>query len=145
MYPFHPLTVHLPIGLLLGNALLTALYLRRSDQGLEVAAYHCLWLGWLGLLLAIAAGTFDAARQIFGSPARDDALGWLNAHALVGLAILIVYWQAWQIRRRNPQVLEDATRRRGYLARLALGVVLVVVDGWLGGHLVYSLRLGVNP
>jgi uncharacterized membrane protein len=145
MYPFHPLTVHLPIGLLLGNALLTALYLRRPDQGLEVAAYHCLWLGWLGTLLAITTGIFDAARQIFGTPARDDALGWINAHALVGLAILIVYWQAWQIRRRSPQVLSNAASRPGYLTRLGLGVVLIVVDGWLGGHLVYSLRLGVNP
>ncbi|HEX9374402.1 MAG TPA: DUF2231 domain-containing protein [Roseiflexaceae bacterium] len=146
MYPFHALTVHLPIGLLLGNALLTALYLRRGDPALETSAYHCLWLGWLGAALAVAAGTFDAARQLF-DPAnpRDDALGWINAHALVGIAILLVYWQAWQARRRRPAILADADARRGYLARLALGVVLLVLDGWLGGHLVYALRLGVNP
>jgi len=146
MYPFHPLTVHLPIGLLLGNALLTLLYLRRGDQGYEIGAYHCLWVGWLGALLAIATGTADAARQLFGAiDPRAGALGWINAHAIVGLAILVVYWQAWQIRRRNPAVLSDIRARRGYLARLAIGVVLVVGDGWLGGHLVYSLRLGVNP
>ena len=146
MYPFHPLTVHLPIGLLLGNALLTMLYLRRGDQAFEVSAYHCLWIGWLGALLAIAMGTLDAARQLFSAAnPRGDALGWINAHAIAGLAILVVYWQAWQIRRRNPAVLADAQARRGYLAWLALGVILVVIDGWLGGHLVYSLRLGVQP
>ena len=146
MYPFHALTVHLPIGLLLGNALLTALYLRRGDPALETSAYHCLWLGWLGAALAVAAGTFDAARQLFDrANPRDDALGWINAHALVGIAILVVYWQAWQTRRRRPAILADADARRGYLARLALGVVLLVLDGWLGGHLVYALRLGVNP
>ena len=146
MYPFHPLTVHLPIGLLLGNALLTMLYLRRGDQAFEASAYHCLWIGWLGALLAIAMGTLDAARQLFSAAnPRGDALGWINAHAIAGLAILVVYWQAWQIRRRNPAVLADAQARRGYLARLALGVILVVIDGWLGGHLVYSLRLGVQP
>ena len=146
MYPFHPLTVHLPIGLLLGNALLTMLYLRRGDQAFEVSAYHCLWIGWLGALLAIAMGTLDAARQLFSAAnPRGDALGWINAHAIAGLAILVVYWQAWQIRRRNPGVLADAQARRGYLAWLALGVILVVIDGWLGGHLVYSLRLGVQP
>jgi uncharacterized membrane protein len=145
MYPFHPLTVHLPIGLLLGNALLTLLYLRRGDPALEVSAFHCLWLGWLGTLLAIATGTLDAARQLFSATnPRGDALGWLNAHALVGAAILVVYWQAWQIRRRRPGVLADPQARRGYLARLALGVALVILDGWLGGHLVYSLRLGVS-
>jgi uncharacterized membrane protein len=145
MYPFHPLTVHLPIGLLLGNALLTLLYLRRGDPTLETSAYHCLWLGWLAAALAIAAGTFDAARHVFDPiKPRDDALGWINAHALVGIAILGIYWQAWQARRRYPAILADRNARRGYLARLAIGVALIVLDGWLGGHLVYSLRLGVN-
>ena len=146
MYPFHPLTVHLPIGLLLGNALLTLLYLRRGDPTFETSAYHCLWLGWLGVLLATATGTFDAARQLLAVPnPRADALGWINAHALVGFAILVIYWQAWQIRRRDPGVLANPNARRGYLARLAIGVALLVLAGWLGGHLVYSLRLGAFP
>jgi uncharacterized membrane protein len=146
MYPFHPLTVHLPIGLLLGNALLTLLYLRRGDRAFEISAFHCLWLGWLGALLAVATGTFDAARQVLSATnPRGDALSWINAHALAGLAILVVYWQAWQIRRRDQGVLDDRSARRGYLARLAIGVALLALDGWLGGHLVYSLRLGVAP
>ena len=146
MYPFHPLTVHLPIGLLLGNAVLTVLYLHSGKPALETSAFHCLWLGWLGTLLALTTGTFDAVRQLFDPVhPRGDALGWINAHAIVGLTILVVYWQAWQLRRRNPEALGEPTMRRGYLARLAIGVVLIVVDGWLGGHLVYTLRLGVSP
>ena len=145
MYPLHPLTVHVPIGLLLGNALLTALYLRRGDPALETSAYHCLWLGWLGALLAVATGTFDAARQVFHpTNPRGDALDWINAHAGVGLAILVVYWRAWQARRRRPAILDDPLARRGYLARLAIGLSLIVIDGWLGGRLVYVLRLGVD-
>ncbi len=143
MYPLHPLSVHLPIGLLLGNALLTALYLRRRDRGFEIAAYHCLWLGWLFTLPAVALGTFDAVRLLYWVPnPRDDALGWINAHAIIGLAIVIVYWQAWQVRRRNPAILDDQTQRGSYLMRLGLGVAFVVLDGWLGGYLVYGLQLG---
>ena len=146
MYPFHAPATHLPIGLLLGNALLTLLYLRRGDTTLETGAYHCLWLGWLGALVAVATGIFDATRQLFDlEHPRTDALNWINAHGLVGIAILAIYWQAWQIRRRRPDILADPSARQGYLARLALGVVLILVDGWLGGHLVYSLRLGVVP
>ena len=146
MYPVHALTVHLPIGLLLGNALLTALYLRCRDPALETSAYHCLWLGWLGAALAAATGTFDAARQLF-DPAnpRGDALGWINAHALIGIGILVIYWQAWQLRHRRPAILADPAARRGYLVRLSLGLALLVLDGWLGGRLVYVLRLGVHP
>jgi uncharacterized membrane protein len=146
MYPLHPLTVHLPIGLLLGNALLTALYLRRGERALEASAYHCLWLGWLTALLTITTGTIDAVRQLFDPlHPRDDALGWINAHAIVGAAILVVYWQAWQLRRRQPDAIDNPRTRRGYLARLAIGAVLIVIDGWLGGHLVYTLRLGIAP
>lgn len=144
MYPFHALTVHVPIGLLLGNAVLTALYLYRGDASFEGAAYHCLWLGWIGALIAVAFGIFDAARQVYGSAALPaDALGWINAHGLVSLAILVIYWQAWQIRRRRPNILAEQSGRRGYLARIGLGVLLIGIDGWLGGHLVYALRLGI--
>jgi uncharacterized membrane protein len=124
---------------------MTALYLWRSDRSLETAAYHCLWLGWLLLLPAVVTGTIDAARQVFDPlHPREDALVWVNAHALAGVAIMIVYWQAWQARRRNPAILDDAGARRGYLALLTLGTMLVVLTGWLGGQLVYSLRLGIE-
>jgi uncharacterized membrane protein len=145
MHPLHPLTVHLPIGLLVGNALLTLIYLRRRDPAYETSAFHCLWLGWLFLLPAVASGTWDAARQLL-DPAnpRPDALPWVNAHAFAGLALMVVYWQAWQLRRRNPGIIDDPQARRGYMVRLGLGVALLLVSGWLGGQLVYVLRLGVN-
>jgi uncharacterized membrane protein len=124
---------------------MTALYLWRGDRSLETAAYHCLWLGWLLLLPAVVTGTIDAARQVFDPlHPREDALVWVNAHALAGVAIMVVYWQAWQARRRNPAILDDAGARRGYLALLTLGAMLVVLTGWLGGRLVYSLRLGIE-
>ena len=145
MYTLHPITVHLPIGLLVGNALFTLLYLRRHDRTVETAAYHCLWLGILLLLPAVATGTYEAARHLFldDSP-RNDALGWINAHALAGIATLVVYWQAWQIRRRNPAVLDTAASKGNYLRWLGLGFALLVVGGWLGGHLVYQLGVGVQ-
>ncbi|HEU5013265.1 MAG TPA: DUF2231 domain-containing protein [Roseiflexaceae bacterium] len=144
MYALHPLTVHLPIGLLIGNALLTALYLRRGDPALETSAYHCLWLGLLLTLPAVLTGTYAAVWHLTSSAAGNSALGWINAHALVGIALVVVYWQAWQQRRRHPAVLADVHKRRGYLVRLGLGVALLVLDGWIGGHMVYALGVGVN-
>lgn len=144
MYALHPLSVHLPIGLLVGNALLTVLYLRRGEPALETSAYHCLWLGWLLLLPAVLTGTYAAVRHLTSEAPGNSALGWINAHAIVGIVLVVVYWQAWQQRRRYPAVLADAHRRRGYLARLGLGMALLVLDGWLGGHMVYTLGVGVN-
>lgn len=145
MYLFHPLTVHLPVGLLLGHAVLIILYLRSGDTTMERGAYHCLWLGWCGTVLAIATGAIDATRQLFATPEpRSDAVGWINAHALVGIAILIVYWQLWQMHRRQPDLLAERKAHQRYLMLMGMGVVLVMLDGWLGGYLVYRLRLGIT-
>ncbi|MBC8160336.1 MAG: DUF2231 domain-containing protein [Roseiflexaceae bacterium] len=145
MNTLHPIAVHLPIGLLVGNAVLTALYLWRGDRSKELAAYHCLWLGIVLLLPALATGTYAAVSQLVltDSP-RNDALGWINAHALAGILALAVYWQAWQVRRRNAGVLDAAKPRRAYLCWLAGGFALLALSGWLGGHMVYELGVGVK-
>ncbi|MCG8346611.1 MAG: hypothetical protein MI924_02370 [Chloroflexales bacterium] len=146
MYPIHPFTVHFPIALLLANGLLTILYLRQREPSLETSAYHCLALGWLGACLATVSGLIDAVRQLAGpeSP-RDNALiGWVNAHAIVGVATVVVYGQALRRRRQHPAILDDQHARKGYLRLLVFGSLLIVLNGWLGGHLVYVLRLGVG-
>lgn len=146
MYPIHPLTVHFPIALLLANGLLTLLYLRRGERTLETSAYHCLILGWLGSLAATVSGLIDALRQLTGidAPRSNIVFYWVNAHAVVGIATVIIYWQALLRRRRQPHILDDAQKRGGYLRLLMVGAVLVALNGWMGGYLVYRLGLGVR-
>jgi uncharacterized membrane protein len=69
-------------------------------------------------------------------------LNWVNAHAAAGLAIVGVYGRVLLLRRRQPGILADARARRGYLRLLVVGVLLVLLNGWLGGYLVYTLGLG---
>lgn len=142
----HPATIHFPIALLLANGLLTLLYLRRREQSFETSAYHCLVLGWVGAVIATLTGLWDAWRQVYGPDAtRNIALfNWVNAHAIVGVAIVTTYGQALLRRRRRPGLLDDPHRRTTYLWLLAIGAVLVVLNGWTGGQLVYSFRLGVE-
>jgi len=143
--PLHPVFVHLPIGLLIGNALLTILYLRRGNAEVERAAYHCLWLGLLLILPTIAAGAWDAVQYLGRAEQYPNALIWINGHAIAGIVTGLVYWQVWQIRRRNPAVLDDTMKRPGYLAWLSTGVVFLFVGGLTGGHMVYELGIGPRP
>lgn len=145
-YILHPFSVHFPIALLLANGLFTLLYLRRGEQSWETTAYHCLIIGWLGGVAAVLSGAFDAWRQLIGPEApRDNTLiSWVNAHAICNIAALLLYGQALLRRRRNPHILDDKTTRRGYLGLLAGGALLLLAGGWIGGHLVYVLGLGVN-
>ncbi|NNJ11306.1 DUF2231 domain-containing protein [Chloroflexales bacterium ZM16-3] len=144
MYAIHPSTVHFPLALLLVSGLFTLIYLRRGERAWETSAYHCLIIGWLAGVVALASGTIDALRQLVGPDVpRDNALiGWVNAHAFLNVAVVVIYGQALLLRRRRPGILDDAEARRGYLQRHALGALLLVVGGWIGGHLVYTLGLG---
>lgn len=144
MYALHPFTVHFPLALLLASGLFTLIALRRAGGGWETSAFHCLLVGWLGGVVALLTGTLDAVRQLVGPDvARDNTLiSWVNAHAFSSLAALVVYGQALLRRRRNQAILADPEARRGYLRLHALGAALLLLGGWLGGHLVYGLGLG---
>ncbi|MFQ3663605.1 MAG: DUF2231 domain-containing protein, partial [Chloroflexaceae bacterium] len=142
MSALHPFTVHFPIALLLVSGLFTVIALRRGEPAWETSAYHCLLVGWLAGVVAALSGSFDAARQLIGPEAPRALVGWVNAHAFVNLAALVVYGQALLQRRRRPDLLADAMARRGYLRLHAVGALLLVVGGWLGGQLVYRFGLG---
>jgi uncharacterized membrane protein len=140
LYALHPAVVHFPIALLLLNLALTLHYVRTRDRFIERAAYGALVLGWWGALAAIATGTLAV---VLVWPLRPGVLAWLNAHAAFGFALLLVYGRALLWRRRMPNVLEGPERNR-YILVLLAGALLVAIDGWIGGHLVYRLGLGVE-
>jgi uncharacterized membrane protein len=48
------------------------------------------------------------------------------------------------LRRRHPDILDLPRQRSGYLRLLLIGALLVLLDGWLGGLLVYSFGLGIR-
>ncbi len=136
----HPAVVHFPIALLLLNFALTLAYLRRPDPFLDRAAYGLLVLGWWGAFAATLTGTLEVA---LNWPLPADVVGWLNLHAALGIALLVVYGQALLHRRRNPELL-NGPGRKSYFRLLLLGVLMLVVDGAVGGHLIYGLGYGVR-
>ena len=141
MYALHPAVVHFPIALLLLNMVLTLRHLRHPDPFVERAAYGALVLGWWGALAAVASGILAAA---LAWPVEPGVLTWLNSHAVLGFALLLVYGRALLRRRRDPAVLAGPGRRP-YLLLLLLGVALLLLDGWIGGHMVYRQGVGVEP
>jgi uncharacterized membrane protein len=144
MYALHPLTVHFPLGLLLASTLFTLIAMRRTG-GWGESAYHCLIIGWLAGVVALLTGLPDALGELTGpdAPRGSGLVGWVNAHAFANVGAVGLYGQALLRRRRNPAILADPAARRGYLLLHALGALLLLVGGWLGGHLVYVLKVGV--
>jgi uncharacterized membrane protein len=139
--PLHPRFVHFPVALLATGSVLALVYLlgwRRP--ALPTAAWVMLLLGWLGVFPAVISGLIDR------NAAPDDpaVLAALNPHIAAGFGLLLVYGLLLYERLRNPAVLDKPHRRLWLLALLLAGLALLVVEGWLGGKLVYELGVGVQ-
>ena len=136
----HPFVVHFPIALLLLCVILTLACLRWDDPFLERSAYGALVIGWWGAFAAVASGVLDIARAW---PLASEVVGWLNAHFVLGVLVLLVYGRALVMRRRDGRILHGSDGRR-YVALLCIGALLVVLSGWTGGILVYRFGFGVR-
>jgi uncharacterized membrane protein len=77
--------------------------------------------------------------------APDDAAvtALLNQHITAGIALVVAVGLAiyWPIRNKK---LWQSNAKWGYLALLVAIVLLVIVEAWLGGKLVYQYGVGVQ-
>jgi uncharacterized membrane protein len=169
--PLHPRFVHFPIALLLTGVVLIALALTlRRERWLEYGRFS-LFLGWLGVLVASLTGLIDEARAPDSAPVQAVVNQHITVGILLLVIFgLALYWPlrnpalwgglptggaaatepAPSRARRSRQVGRQAAgaqalraQRWLYLALLLLGAALIVLEGWLGGKLVYTFGVGV--
>jgi len=88
---------------------------------------------------AVVTGLIDQA----GAPQEPAVIAIINQHITAGIALLIASGLAlyWPLRNKK---LWTTPARWGYLALLLAIVLLVLVEGWLGGKLVYDYGVGVR-
>jgi uncharacterized membrane protein len=139
LLPLHPRLVHFPIALGLAGALGLVLGLILHREQWIAWARVSLLLGWFGLLVAALSGLIDQSRAP-GTPAVTDAI---NLHITVGVGLIIVFGLALYWPLRNRRLWTDPALRLPYIALLLLGAALMLLEGWLGGKLVYTLGVGV--
>jgi uncharacterized membrane protein len=137
-HPLHPMTTHFPIALYLLGTLLTIAYLWRGRMDYERFAYWSFVLSWLAALVSSLVGLIDQNQLDLADPRRNN----VNTHITVGVALIIINGLLIYMRFRWADVL--ASRRQLYLGLMAVGVVAVLTTAWLGGELVYGLRVGVQ-
>jgi uncharacterized membrane protein len=147
--PFHPRLVHFPIALsLVGVFFILAgwfLSTRPRSGPIDAARWQSygrlsLVLGWLGVLAAVISGLIDQSR----APDTVEVRQIINQHIGAGLGLLVVLGLAiyWPI--KNKKLMSNPGERWLYFALLVLAAVLVLVESWLGGRLVYHLGVGVQ-
>lgn len=147
--PLHPRFVHFPIALLLTGSLAALAYIilarLRSGNGwprqtLISLTWGCMLIGWLAIFPAVITGLVDQNH----APQTQDVVEVLNRHIAAGFGLIIVYGFLLYERLRKPTVLDNPNSRLLVIILLALGIGLIILEGALGGKLVYQFGVGTQ-
>lgn len=134
---FHPATTHFPIALLTVSAAFVLLSFIRPDT-CEPVAFHCLWIGALGAIVASAAGWSYADYEGYGAGFSFDLQNSaIDRHRWLGIGVgvlsLILIPVALYVRRT-----EDFGMRFVWLLGSVLLLGAVGTAGYQGGELTYG-------
>lgn len=121
---FHPLLVHLPIGILLLGVLL-ALLARRK-------AFPADWLRFIFLLGALSA-TLSSLSGLLLAATGSYEESLLDAHRLSAIGLTLLSWLLWWSSGSG-----HAAAQRLYLPVLVVVPVLLTATGHLGGSLTHG-------
>lgn len=137
-HPVHPLLVTVPIG-----AFVATLAFDVASRVVEGRAYGrpAVWLSAIGIVTGLFASIFgllDYRRLTGGTPAHKVA----TTHMLSMGAVLLCFVVGFFFRRADPEQYLDGTPIPA-LVLSAIGVVVLVVGGWLGGRLAYGFGVRV--
>lgn len=135
--PLHPPLTDFPVALWTTSLIfdLLALWL---GNALVRAAFYNIAAGCVFALAAALTGALDYNRIPDGSPARRVGLlhGGLNVVAFTLFAVNL-----WM----RATELNAITTPTTPVVISAIGVALIGISSWLGGHMVYDYGIGTEP
>ena len=136
-HPVHPMLIVFPLGLLSTAVIFDLLYLFTAEEELATFAFWAIAAGVVGGLLAALFGLIDWLAIPRETRAKRIGL-WHGGGNVVVTALFAI---SWFLRLDDPTYLPDN------IAPLVLGLLgagLALFTAWLGGELVYRLRVAVD-
>jgi uncharacterized membrane protein len=135
-HPIHPMLIVLPLGLLSVAVLFDVVYLLTGTDEFAVVAFWNIAAGIVGGLLAAVFGFIDWLAIPRETRAKQVGL-W---HGAGNVVIVVLFIGSWLLRLSDPVYAPDVLPF--ILGLVAVGLALVTA--WLGGELVYRLRVAVD-
>lgn len=131
----HPIMIVYPLGLLSTAVMFDVANMFFDSATFAVVAYWMIFAGLIGGLAAAFFGWVDWWAIANGTRAKSVGL----YHGLLMGFVLILFAVSLLLRDGNTYAVSTAA-----IAFSALGFVLALVGGWLGGELVERLGVGVH-
>jgi uncharacterized membrane protein len=135
-HPLHPMIVPFPIAFLVSALGTDIAYLSTGNAGWAQAS---MWLLGAGIAMALLAAVLGFTDFLGDRRVREMRTAWL--HMLGNLAAVVLAAANFFIRASTGA--ETAVEPTG-VTLSALVTVMLVINGWLGGELVYRHHVGVS-
>ncbi|MEO6778690.1 MAG: DUF2231 domain-containing protein [Gemmatimonadaceae bacterium] len=140
----HPAVVHFPIALFPVGAVLLILYFWQGSIFFLNAAYWTFMFAALGAVIAGGTGFLDYYNAPYPEHTEEGASGAAKLHIRTGVAVTVIaVISAVYFLIEKP--VNDLALVRWFAITVFLETVLVIVQGFLGGRLVYKYHFGIEP
>ena len=136
-HPVHPMLIVFPLGLLSTAVVFDLLYLVTGNEDLAIFSFWAIVAGVIGGLAAAVFGVWDYLAIPGGTRAKRIGL----VHGGGNVVVTALFAVSWLMRREDPTYLPDNSLP---LIVGLLGAGLALFTAWLGGELVYRLRVAVD-
>ena len=137
-HPIHPMLIPFPIGLWVFSVVADIIYLWRDNPDWEWLAKWTLLAGCIGAVAAAIFGIID-----WLSIKDREVKKVANWHARLNILALLLFAASWYL--RTDKGLEMTGSYKIPMALSGVGLIAIVISGWLGGELVFKHGVGVNP
>ena len=135
-HPIHPMLVPFPIAFLVGALLTDITYLK---SGWAMWAYASSWLIGAGIATALLAALFGFIDFLGERRIRRLKPAWY--HMIGNLIAVLLSIANFVVHMRDGALAVEGLG----ITLSAIVVLLLMFNGWLGGHLVYRHGVAVRP
>jgi uncharacterized membrane protein len=135
-HPVHPMLIVYPLGLLSTAVLFDVLYIVTEDGDLATFSFWALAAGLVGGLAAAGFGLVDWLA--IPKATRAKRIG--AYHGLGNLVVVTLFAISFLLRVNRAQYLPDLLP----FAFALVPAAIALITAWLGGELVYRLRVAVD-
>jgi uncharacterized membrane protein len=135
-HPIHPMLIVLPLGLFIGAIITDTINLINGNTALAAVSYFNISIGIVTGLLAAIFGFLDWLAVPSNTRAKYLG-GW---HGLGNVVVVLIFAASWGLRRGSIGYEPNQTA----LLLSYTAILIGTVTAWLGGEMVYRLRIGVD-
>jgi len=137
-HPIHPMLVAFPSALYTISFLFDVAFLATGHPFWYRAAFWNMLLGFAGNIAAAIPGIVD----LLGLPPGTEARKIGRRHAAFGVVLALVYLMSLLL--RGGGIAEANQTPWGPIFLNLIGMLILPIQGWLGGHLVFHFGVGVS-